>query len=570
MKKLISVVLAVLLFTTVLSPSVFASDDTLTYYVGDDISVTIDKSANTLTVSGTGALPDYSSAASAPWYLSQYAVTIIINDGITAIGSRCFANNKYTTSVIIADSVEYIGVSAFSKNSSLKNVSFPSSLKTVDEYAFYSTKLTSVTLPDGVEYIGPSAFESCSSLSTISVPDSLKYLDAGAFLSTAYYKALPSGINLLEGFTLRCKGTVTETVTVPDGAKVISANTLVDSSNVKKIVIPDSVEKVFSFAFYNDSSLKYIEIPDSVTEIGDFAFGYKSNSSYYTPEPIKDFTVYGHGGTAAEKYADEGGFAFECFCEENGYTYYPDCLTGGEATVCCIYCGKVLHTENIEPKEAHSFGDAVTVAPGCETEGETYTKCELCGYKEILGTVPASGHTVNYSTPLFVEPSCTEKGMIGYFCSVCGKSCGEVIYIAAKGHIPSEFKTSVEATCTEGGTEVSVCKLCGEVLEEKPTSPLGHKPNEDFEVLIKSDIYAEKQGFRVRKCERCGVVVEYGYFMAGDVNGNGKITTADLAAMKRVFADNPAPGSIYESCDVNGDGRVNSHDLVALKRYFVS
>ena len=218
MKKTISVILAVLFFITALSPSVFAADDTVTYYVEDDIVVTIDKSANTLTVSGTGALPEYSSAASAPWYSSQYAVTVIISDGITAIGSRCFANNKYTTSVEIADSVEYIGVSAFSKNSSLKTVSFPSSLKTIDEYAFYSTKLTSVVLPDGLEYIGPSAFESCSSLSSISLPENLEFLDAGAFLSTSYYKSLPAGINLLGGFTLRYKGTVTETVTIPDGA----------------------------------------------------------------------------------------------------------------------------------------------------------------------------------------------------------------------------------------------------------------------------------------------------------------------------------------------------------------
>ena len=567
MKKLISVILAVLLFTAVLSPSVFASDDTIKYYVGDDVVVTIDKSAKTLTVSGSGALPDYSNAASAPWYLSQYAVTIIINDGITAIGSRCFANNKYTTSVVIGSSVEYIGVSAFSKNTSLASVSFPSSLKTIDEYAFYSTKLTSVTLPDSLEYIGPGAFESCSSLSSISIPDSLKYLCANAFLSTAYYKALPAGINLIGDFTLQYKGTVTETVTIPDGAKVISANTLIDSSTVKKIIIPDSVEKVLASAFYNDSQLKYIEIPDSVSEIGDFAFGYKVNSAYYTPEPMKDFTVYGHGGTAAEKYADECDFEFECFCEENGYTYYPDCLTGGVATVCCIYCGNVLRTENIEPKDAHSFGDEVTVTPGCETDGETYIECELCGYKVILDTVPATGHTANFSSPLFIEPTCTEKGMIGYFCSICGKVCDETIYLAPKGHTPSKFTTGVAATCTESGTEISSCKVCGEILEEKQTPPLGHKEKEEFDVMIKSDILAYKQGFRVKKCERCGVAVEYGYFMAGDVNGNGKINTSDLAAMKRVFADNPAPGSVYESCDVNGDGRVNSADLAALKRY---
>lgn len=548
MKKIVSVILAVFLATAVLSPSVLAADDVLTYYVGDDIVVTINQTEKTLTVSGTGALPDYSTAASAPWYKSQYAVTVIINDGITAVGNRCFSNNTYTKSVTLADSVERIGDYAFNGCKALKNVAFPSSLKE----------------------IGASAFESCTALASVSVPEGLERLDATAFLSTSFYNSLPSGINLLGGFTLQYKGTVTEEVVIPDGTKAVSSNTLIDSAKVTRLIIPDSVEKVFSSAFYNDTALKHVEIPDSVAEIGDFAFGYSRNSTYYTPEPIKNFTVYGHGGTAAEKYAKDCGFAFECYCEENGYTYYPDCLEGGEATVCCIYCGKLLRTEMIEPKNSHSFGEELTVEPDCETDGKTYVKCADCGYEIVRSSIPASGHSPVYSAPLVIEPTCKDKGMICYFCSVCKKVCGDVLYIAPKGHVPSDFVTVSEPDCTSGGVMISSCSVCNEVLGKKTIPPLGHVPGEDFEVLIKADISSGKQGFRVKRCERCGVAIEHGYFTAGDVNGDGRIGSPDLAAMKRFFADNPVPGSIYESCDVNGDGRVNSKDLAALKRYLAS
>ena len=53
----------------------------------------------------------------------------------------------------------------------------------------------------------------------------------------------------------------------------------------------------------------------------------------------------------------------------------------------------------------------------------------------------------------------------------------------------------------------------------------------------------------------------------GDVDGNGKLTTHDVALMKRVMAGSAADASYdYDRCDLNGDGKITTKDLSALKR----
>lgn len=57
--------------------------------------------------------------------------------------------------------------------------------------------------------------------------------------------------------------------------------------------------------------------------------------------------------------------------------------------------------------------------------------------------------------------------------------------------------------------------------------------------------------------------------MYGDINGDGKINSTDLSALKRYILElAPLPGD-SKTADLNGDGLTNSSDLSLLKRYIL-
>ena len=119
---------------------------------GDNLTWNYDTSTKTLTISGTGAMNDYSSVdynnakvTNAPWkeYYNTMK-TVIISDGVTNIGAYAFRGCSGLTSVSISDSVTSIGGSAFNGCTELINVMIPDSVISINTYAFYNcTKLTS-------------------------------------------------------------------------------------------------------------------------------------------------------------------------------------------------------------------------------------------------------------------------------------------------------------------------------------------------------------------------------------------------------------------------------------------
>ncbi|MBR6050230.1 MAG: leucine-rich repeat protein, partial [Clostridia bacterium] len=412
------------------------------------------------------------------------------------------------------------------------------------------------------------AFASCASLKTFGMPGTLSYFDATALNATAYYKALPNGVNCVSGFTLAPKGTVPAALVIPDGTRVVSANMVVGSTKVTSVSVPDSVEAILDFAFFNDSAIGSVTIPDSVTAIGSFAFGYVTDKNYLTPLAKTDFTVYGHGGAESERYAGLGGFDFVCLCVEGGYGSVPDCLTGGTADVVCMYCGKVMRTECVAPAGAHSFADAVTKEATCTEDGETARACTRCGFVERTNVVPATGHTPA-SVPTVEEATCRNTGRIYFACTKCGEAVEEYV-IPKSDHIPGEETVITPAGCETDGVTGVLCAECGEVFSTKSIPATGHTVEREWSVLIRSDIYTLKEGYRVKKCTVCGLAVGHGRFLAGDVNGDGLISLLDLSRMKLCLANAAVGDDVIESCDINGDGLITLLDLGNFKVFLAS
>ena len=121
-----------------------------------------------LTVSGTGAMTDYPSNDSAPWYDDRLSVReVVIEDGITSVGNNAFANYPEVTAVTLPDSVTVIGTNAFAYCRGVREVKLPAALTSIGVQAFGGCGLSSVTVPETVTEIGDHAFSGCADLKMI-------------------------------------------------------------------------------------------------------------------------------------------------------------------------------------------------------------------------------------------------------------------------------------------------------------------------------------------------------------------------------------------------------------------
>ena len=290
---------------TLLPMNAFAADVVSSGTCGGNLTWTLD-SEGTLTISGTGAMDDYSNDV-APWYDKTDEIeTVVIESGVTSIGDCAFNNCDNLTSVTIPDSVTTIGEAAFFNCSSLTSVTIPNSVTTIGKEAFrYCSSLTSVTIPDSVKSIGEYAFLDCSRLTGIWVDDAnAKYSsdEHGVLFNKDKTEliccpggydgpyTIPGSVTSIGDFAFsRCSNLTS--VTIGSGVTSIGGGAFYGCSSLTSVTIPNSVTSIGDFAFERCSSLTSVTIPNSVTTIGDYAFKYCSsltsinvdnNNEYYS------------------------------------------------------------------------------------------------------------------------------------------------------------------------------------------------------------------------------------------------------------------------------------------------
>ena len=145
----------------------------------------------TLTISGTGDMPDYGDVGPykartfkiAPWFSQKNKIKkVVIEDGVTSIGNEAFYECDSITSITIPNSVTSIGVAAFDDCSSLTSITIPNSVTSIGKDAFYYCKgLASITIPNSVKSIENSTFQYCIGLASITIPNSVTSIGEHAF-----------------------------------------------------------------------------------------------------------------------------------------------------------------------------------------------------------------------------------------------------------------------------------------------------------------------------------------------------------------------------------------------------
>lgn len=190
--------------------------------------------------------------------------TVVIPDGITAIGCLAFSGFTQLKSVVIPEGIRTIGKLAFSNCTSLTSVSIPKSVKTIEWGAFSEcTRLEFIELPEGLEEID-AAFSNCKDLKSI---------------------VFPNGITRIAGFD-GCSNL--SSVTIPNSVKTIEDHAFMNCSKITSIVIPEGVEEIGNEAFENCSNLSSIAIPKGLKKIGCKAFCRCTNlTTIVIPESVE-------------------------------------------------------------------------------------------------------------------------------------------------------------------------------------------------------------------------------------------------------------------------------------------
>lgn len=92
-------------------------------------------------------------------------------------------NRIKSISYEIPEGVECIRTKAFYKCSDIRSLTLPSTLKTIEEKAFFRCSITEITLPDGLQTIGKDAF-AYTGLKAIDIPASVKEIGEYAFYNS--------------------------------------------------------------------------------------------------------------------------------------------------------------------------------------------------------------------------------------------------------------------------------------------------------------------------------------------------------------------------------------------------
>ena len=169
-------------------------------------------------------------------------------------------STKYSGDITIPETVDYknatytvstIGLVAFRGNDELTSVTLPSSITSIESYAFeYCFNLKKINLPEGLQTIGNNAFSFCSGLTELSFPQSIQDIGFAAFSSC-------------EGLT---------SIVLPDNLLRLRNGVFSFCSGLKSVVFGKNLTSIGSSTFVNCTSLECISIPSSVTFIGETAF----------------------------------------------------------------------------------------------------------------------------------------------------------------------------------------------------------------------------------------------------------------------------------------------------------
>ena len=494
-----------------LLPMEATAEDISSGTCGENLIWTLDESG-VLTISGTGAMDNYKQFGS-PWdSVSSKITSVVIEEGVTSIGSsafsgsvnltqitipesvttfgdyalsgchsftdvyltnlaawcsmdfegtqnnplsqaqRLYVNGELVTDLVVPSGVSCIGKYAFAGLDGLLSVTIPEDVTSIDTYAFYyCTNLSQVTILNGLTSIGDYAFSDCSGLTSVSIPGSVTSIGDAAFMGCNLRGVYISDLSAWCAIDLK-------------GSIVSGAMLYLDNVPVVDLVIPEGVVNIGDYAFADCSGINSVTIPDSVTSIGISAFdGCVALTNVTIPSSV---TVIGssafsncHGLTAItipDSVTSIGAAAFSGCIGLTSVTI-PDSVTsiGAYAFSTCTNLAKIALPDSIKRIPAFMFSGctnlALVVIPDSVNviERDVFSDCYNLWHVLYAGT-QKQWNKISIQTSVGGSGAILGSATRHYNCT-------------GDENIDAVYKN---ATCIEDGERLLTCALCGTTESE--------------------------------------------------------------------------------------------------------
>lgn len=503
-------------------------------------------SGKTLTISGTGAMPDFNFPEGnlAPWWnyealgmltsfgnfkLEGELKKVVIKDGVTNVSNYALFFLPAATQITLPESVTSIGRYGIALCSKLNGISLPKAVTAIGDFGLAGNSFTAVSLPDGLQTLGRGAFDACASLSGMTLPAAITAVPDKCFndctkLLTVDYKGEVTAIGerAFEGCKSLTKAPIPAAVTALGNSAFNGCIALTD------VTLPGGVTAVPDACFQDCTALADMKIPGTVTSVGHNAFtgckalkdvrcygapptvqpGGAAEHSFepgivtihYNPDPVYGWTFDTDGTWQGYKVSSKGA------CLHTGYgttenTVPPTCGADGCIETVCSNCGEVIATKVIPATGAHTWDNGtVTTEPTETTPGVRTFTCAVCSQTKTE-VIPATGaHTFVFTKN--VAPSCTEAGYDLYTCRDCGAT-EKRNSKPALGHKWDSGTVTTEPTETDPGTMTYTCTVCGATKTEviPATGPHTHVWDEGTVTVAPTET---TPGVRTYTCTVCG------------------------------------------------------------------